>query len=552
MKTRVLHFASWFIENWFLLLCLSLITFIVFFPKLPLLEALPGYIVRIRFEDFLIGIAHFAFAIQLLRRKATLDTPLTAILVFYAVVGFLSMYSALYWVNTMPLNSKVHAPKMFLHYMRRLEYFSLFFLFFNAVKSHRHLRMVGATLMIIVIGISVYGFGQKYWRFPVYSTMNREFSKGMRLELTEFARVPSTFGGHYDMSAFMVLALSIILSFALLTPHRNERIWLSLVFVVGLWLLNLGASRSSFLAFLISIATVVALCGVYKKSIRWTITRGFLVLAVTTLLVLLFGDLSSRFYQLGVVKQIQGSIYKILRINREIPPVGTPVDKTDQLPAPVEDAQSLLPTFSIIPTAYAATPSATPRILPPDVYKDIPDIKTIISTESGVPVKKVIEVPREFSPCTYKYGLSACIRFDTLWPRALNGFFRNPILGSGYSTLTKEKRDEFTEAESTDNDFLRNLGETGVLGVIGFYGPIAIFFIMAIKTLPKTDSLLVTALLFGLMAGTMGLFFNALYIDVFEASKVAFVYWAFMGVGFAAIRIVNEDAKRTGKMKKNK
>jgi len=34
----------------------------------------------------------------------------------------------------------------------------------------------------------------------------------------------------------------------------------------------------------------------------------------------------------------------------------------------------------------------------------------------------------------------------------------------------------------------------------------------------------------GIGAGTFGLLINAIYIDVFEASKVAFTFWALMGI----------------------
>lgn len=164
----------------------------------------------------------------------------------------------------------------------------------------------------------------------------------------------------------------------------------------------------------------------------------------------------------------------------------------------------------------------------------------------GKKVEQVVAVERTYSDCTYQYGLSACIRFDTLWPRAVRGFVRNPLLGSGYSTLTKSTKDEFTEAESTDNDFLRNAGESGILGLIGFYGPIFVFLWYAIKTLREDQEPLVVAFLLGMVAGSLGLFFNALYIDVFEASKVAFVYWSFMGIAFALIKLVDEYTHEKG------
>src|SRR3989337_1530554 len=81
--------------------------------------------------------------------------------------------------------------------------------------------------------------------------------------------------------------------------------------------------------------------------------------------------------------------------------------------------------------------------------------------------------PRRYSQTAVQYDLSTGIRLDYTWPQAIKGFVRNPLLGSGYSTLTKRNIEDFTEAESTDNDFLRALGETGLLGFLTFFGTIA-------------------------------------------------------------------------------
>ena len=44
------------------------------------------------------------------------------------------------------------------------------------------------------------------------------------------------------------------------------------------------------------------------------------------------------------------------------------------------------------------------------------------------------------------------------WPRAIRALKKNPLLGTGYSSITL----------ATDNDYLRLLGETGVLGFLAF------------------------------------------------------------------------------------
>ena len=111
----------------------------------------------------------------------------------------------------------------------------------------------------------------------------------------------------------------------------------------------------------------------------------------------------------------------------------------------------------------------------------------------------------------------------------------NPLLGSGYATLTAEKIGIFTEAESTDNDYLRALGETGILGFLAFYGTIFLALRYAWVNRRRLQDPLVYALIAGITTGTIGLLVNATYIDVFEASKVAFTFWALIGLMVATI-----------------
>lgn len=539
------NFLRWFQENWFLLMCLSLLVFIAFYPKIPLAEIIPGYIVRVRLEDFFVVGALAVFGYLWLRGKMTIKTPITWMLIAYVGVNILSILSAIFLNHTVPLNS-LHIGKMLLHFGRRLEYFTLFFLFFNAVKSFRHVRMILIAAMIMILGISAYGYGQKYLYWPVYSTMNREFSKGVRLVLTDHARVPSTFGGHYDMSAWLMFLLIMTLAVLFLSKNWKEKSALITVFVVGFWLLILGSSRSSFLAYLLGVGVLILMVGVYKKSLWWTISRGFVVFAFSLGVMVTLGDLSSRFSQLGFIKQANtylAGLQKPITKQPENSVKVEPVTDTDQLPTPAKPA----------PTSVAVVlPTATPRVLPPDVYKDIPDLKNVTATVGGKTVTKVVEVPREFTDCTYTYGLSACIRFDTLWPRAINGFIRNPFVGSGPSTLTKQYRDEFTEAESTDNDFLRTLGEVGLLGALAFYGPIFLFMKRSVDVLSGKPRALTAAVLLGITAGSLGMFINALYIDVFAASKVAFMYWALMGMGYAVLELTEKNVSDSQPMKAKK
>jgi O-antigen ligase len=134
-------------------------------------------------------------------------------------------------------------------------------------------------------------------------------------------------------------------------------------------------------------------------------------------------------------------------------------------------------------------------------------------------------------------GRSTDIRFKVEWPRAINAFLKNLPLGTGYSSITL----------ATDNDYLRMLGETGLLGFLAFFA-----FMIAIwekfwlflkgKVASKEDKLLVL----GIVGANISYFLNAAFIDVLEASKIAFFFWILTGVGLKIVDLSQFKTKREG------
>lgn len=538
---------KWLDEHILLVMSGFLLAFIPLFPKLPLFDILPGYIVRVRIEDILILLTGGIWLIQLHRGKVTLETPLTKIILFYAVAGLLSSLSAVFITKTVPAEP-LHVGKTFLHFFRYLEYFSLFFFIFTSIKSKNDIKVLIYIILATLTLISVYGIGQKYLYWPVYSTMNREFSKGVRLYLTEHARVQSTFGGHYDLAAYLVIILPLILAFYYFLQEKKSKYLLGGVFILGLWLLIVSASRSSFIAFLIS-AIIVILATAFRekgklKKILDATKKLFLFAVLISAMMLTFGDdMYDRLLQSlegypAIHTRYLATINKTRWFFTEYVPekVGLREKDITQLQnfKLAEKPKNALSTEeAAILVASDQRPSTNK---PSDVYVEVPDIRKVatISAEGNIEIIDT-EVDRTYSDNAMKYGLSFAIRLDTLWPQALKGFYTNPLLGSGYATLTKSSIIQFTEAESTDNNFLRTLGETGLLGFITFYGAIVIAVVLVVKAgRDSSEEPVLKPIVIGFVAGTVGLLLNATYIDVFAASKVAFTYWSITGVALAA------------------
>lgn len=534
-----------FIDQWGLLAIAGfLLAFIPLYPKLPLADILPGYIVRLRIEDLLIAGASVLWFIQVFRKKISLHTPLTWIVGAYLVAGFLSSLSAIYWTKTVPM-SEPHILKMFLHYGRRIEYFSLFFITFSAIQTKNQVKKFLAIFVISTALVGIYGLGQKYLYWPVYSTMNREFSKGLRLYLTEHARVQSTFGGHYDYAAFLVIGLPLILSLLFFVKNKKLKLGLAGTFLISLWGMMMTSSRSSFLAYLAALTTILVLFTI-RKGLIWGVTRMVICYVVTAFFLMIFGDLLLRFGQIfkdnSAYTALQNTVNEA-KERAQTPLVEKPkdaisIDDVARAAAEAAKREKVIDKTDTLPTPVAPVE----KTLPPDVFEDIPD--RVIATTSAEGKEIEVVIPRVFSENAHRLGLSAAIRLDTLWPFAIRGFLRNPLLGSGYSTLTKYTRDQFTEAESTDNDFLRTLGETGLLGFLTFYGTmvIAVGYLWR-KTKVSKDELLY---LFAVVhtAITIGLMINAIYIDVFVSSKVIQTYWILTGMMLAYAKMFSKTNEK--------
>lgn len=528
---KLKKYLSWLDNNILLVLTGFLAVFIPAYPKLPLADLIEGYIVRLRVDDIVVAISLLIWFIELLRKKAIFKwNIITKFIVAYLVIGLLSTLSAIFITKTVPMEWH-HVFKIFLHFFRRVEYMSVFFLAYSAVKSKKDLQLLLVTSGITLVGVVIYGLGQKYLLWPAFSTMNREFSKGTRLYLTPQSRVMSTFAGHYDYAAYLMVALSVLLA-AFWT--LKSWAWKSVILIVtaaAYWSLILTASRTSFGGYVGGV-TVIALAlapiiGKLRSFLNWFITISISIIAMLTM-----GDLSNRFFQ--VVENPDVLIHDITQVTplkREWLESAFAVlhkqkNNLDALKNDLNNPVATPPPNAISDVSTVATPSDTPpsttKPLPPDVSAEEEALRLKLEAERNATASAY--TGNGYSPNALKYGLSVAIRLDALWPRAVEGFNRNPILGSGYSTLTKATNEEFTQAESTDNDYLRMLGETGLAGTITFLAIPLLFAYLGWKVFRKVSNPIWQRILgLGMIGGIVGLLINATYIDVFESSKIAYL-----------------------------
>jgi hypothetical protein len=468
-----------------------LLFFIPLYPKFPLF-GISGTYVHIRLEDFLVSALLGLFVVWLIVKKdfSLLKDSLARLLILYFAVGLISIVSAVF------LTKNITPHLAFLHFLRRVEYISLLFIAYYSFKNIKQLRIFAIVTGIAVVGVVIYALGQKFLGWPVVSTMNKEFSRGMILKLTWWARVNSTFAGHYDLAAFMVMIIPLAISAFMITKKWLKRTLLLVLGVMAYYILLLTASRVSFVAFLISSVFVLW----FARRRLWIIP----FLAISLLGMFFSDDLGQR-YAATFKVDLSFLSFQIKLPERSQP---TPIPALTPTPTPVPIAKvTPPPSIEVVPTA---TPTPTPTPEP-------------VATGSGEPIETTVMA----------VGRSTDIRLKVEWPRALRAFAKNPLLGTGYSSIDL----------ATDNDYLRMLGEIGLLGLFAFLAVILeigrrIILFWRKPSVSREERMIVL----GIVAASLGYFLNAVFIDVFEASKIAFFFWILMGIALKVIDLNREKS----------
>ncbi|MCE7898280.1 MAG: hypothetical protein DPW11_02145 [bacterium] len=539
-------FLAYLDNNLLTILTAFLIAFIPLYPKIPMAELIQGYIVRMRLEDLLVMATSLVYLLQLLRRRVHFPKNLlTVSILTYLGFALLSVLSSLFITESTPME-KAHVLKLILHYFRRIEYFALFFITYSAIRTKKDLSLFLKVALITTIGIVLYGIGQKYFYFPAFSTMNREFSKGVRLYLQPNTRLFSTFGGHYDLAGYLTIALSFVLPAAYLAKKKLFKLGFYALSVVAYWCLVLTTSRTSFIGYLVG-TTVICYLLIAYRGWWWSIRHYVLTVLMSLIIMFSFSTLLERFTQVIPDQKTRDTILTLQKIiNQPFVPEPEGKDTVAELPSllaflfkneplktieltdteksqlDIVASDSDMPPSPIKPTPK---PTTTPRPnLPTDVSEESESIREQSAKDEG----REYNGP-QYSANALKYGLSMGIRLDVLWPNAIRGFMTNPLLGTGYATLVKSNVGEFTYAESTDNDYLRMLGETGLLGTLAFLTTIYLVIRYSYLIL-KSSNTKADLLALGAIGATVALLVTATYIDIFESSKVAYTYWILVGM----------------------
>lgn len=415
-----------FNPEFYKLLITALLIFIPLFPKFPAFR-LAGTYVSIRLEDFLILFSFFVFLISFYKNRVEiLKEKIVRVIILFIFIGLVSTISAIFLTQT------VSTSIALMHWLRRVEYFSLFFMGFIYIKylnrDNNIFEYIIKTLLLINFFIFIYGMGQRYFNFPVVTTQNEEYSKGIALRWIPGSHINSTFAGHYDLASYLVLTVPIFVILFFSLKDKISKIIIGVSVGFSFWLFSMAVSRISIVAFLIATSISLFLLKKYRE-------------------IILFGLISLIIF--GFSPSLRSRYNQIFEVVKE-----------------------KLTTLIVI---YAQEPK---------IFED----------------------------------RSTSIRINVEWPRAIRAFTKNPLLGTGYSSITL----------ATDNDYLRVLGEMGLLGL----GAFILIFLTIYKKFTSTtfDNSFESIYKAGFVGSTLAILITAIFIDVFESSKFATMYWLYSGL----------------------
>lgn len=421
----------------------ALFIFIPLYPKFPLFDV-PFTYVSIRVEDFLIAALWLLFFLKLIAKPKIIFPKISFQIFIFFFVGLVSCLSAIFITNN------VRPLLTLLHYFRRIEYISAFFLVYFASQTYQNRKFFLELVFVPAIGVFLYGIAQLYFGAPVISTMDSESSKGIALTLRPGVMLSSTFAGHYDLAVYLCMIMIFMVALTCFVTKRLHQVILLSSFTALMWLFMQTSSRISLAGLVLGISLVIYL---YRKWLLGVIFFGIIGIGLFT------------------SPQLLARLQSILNVLKQT-------------------------TIQIVPSVYALTSPES------------------VSTISATPIPIPTEIPRAIQA-----DRSTSIRFDVEWPRAIRALSKNILLGTGYSSLTL----------ATDNDYLRSLGETGILGflsLISIFVGITIGLRNNFKKVQGCDKVITVSLL-----GVLVFFaVTGLFLDVLEASKIAILFWSYLGL----------------------
>lgn len=367
----------------------------------------------------------------------------------------------------------IDAPHLgILHWARHLEYM-LMYVVAATTLNPKALKQYIYVILIVGILTWVYGFLQWQDILPSVHTLSKSGELGT---YSEIGYVISTFAAHYDFGAFLMIC--VIFSIWGYFTHKGwDRVWFVVLALLFWWMSRLVYGRAAYLGLL---GTAIFMLGVKISP---------LVLAPIYELVMTF----LRYFS-G-----QFSIYSY-KFTLAV------------LPEPKE------------PSSIVSKPTPTPKPATSGVDEVVTQfVPQQLSWLDEQIMKIAPAIQNIFNRLDINLDPSANIRLR-IWREKIEHVGYNIYWGGGY----------YAGGLGADGNYVRMLVEVGVLGMAWFLLILRDFITLAWKLYRSHASEYEKMFGLSIVALIIGMLINAVFIDIFSASKIAFLFWFLMGL-FAAV-----------------
>ena len=475
-------------------IALALLSFILLIPKFPLFPV-GGTYINIRVEDFVVAVVYLLWLFGWLAGRFSINRVFNRrVLIFFLVYGLVITALGVWVFGTVGDPYKLG----FVHWARRVEYIGMYFIVATVARKanlHKYLY----TLLIVGTITWVYGFLQWQDLAVGVHTLSKSGQIGT---FSDLGYVISTFAAHYDFGAFLILMIML----AIWGYYSHTKWWKKILFVLLAlafwWMSRLVYGRAAYLGLLVGLMVVLAI----KMS-------GWILLPVWEVLQTFDRYLGGRFS-----RYTYNFKFNILPEAPAPPPVPTPaIDTVASAPARRGFGGLVERLTGPSPTPAGVSPESGASVVTKESWIRV-WLDQHVSAGSTWLRTWVGRLDVELDP-------SANIRLVE-WQDALARVGYHFLWGGGYYT----NGGPTNNVGGTDNDFVRHIVEVGVIGLAIFLLLIWDFVRVAWRSY---RSLAVPHLRYfhlAMIGFIVGLLVEAMFIDIFESSKIAFLFWYLMGL----------------------
>jgi hypothetical protein len=516
-------------------LLLFFLAFNVLFPKIPLygtgVMATP-----IRVDDLVTaGLLGGTIVLGLVLKRKLLPSKDRLLLLAALFVGMMVVSSGYGIVTGVVPDYKL--PGLFI--FRQLEYMIPLYVGLVTLHSFKQIKIYLITFTLLVIPVAIHTFLQLY---GIWGGYGGGFYNYQYVRVDD--RVFASFSGPYEIGAYFVITLSLIAALVV-GLKRWFRVGAVLLFALAIYSFSFINARIPLVALFVSMLFLIPA----TRKIFTPLLIAFVILVAPVFISPIAQYRVNQFISEINMRYLKDMPYfkdDWFQTNIRIY-IGSTVDRVDKFYQARSEGIKIpwLSNDSFNKEKTGSSPEKTEN-------QDVISQTTPAKESEGVQSELVISEPtpenfpkeEETNPAPTpppppisetkrlyeRFALSdgsLSWRLETHWPKAIETWQKSLLIGSGMSVV----------GIGVDSEYLTLLAETGLVGLVIFSSFLGYLIYRSFSVLRKINLQLDKALLSGVTVALIGLVIEGVLVDVFRASKIAYLFWFFVAVVIVSTKL---------------